>query len=270
MTAHGESVSEPKLTMPTWAVEPFTQFNDQHHEADHLLHISVRGIEMVTNAPKVTELLAEIDGTTEAEETRRRLHSARSAAALAKSEVDKGFPVLHSQALVSMWGSLEALVKSIVAARLTNEPQHFEAKELSGLKVPLALYRALDPLEQCEYVVRIVDQPGGLQGVSRFERLLAMVGLGGSVDAGVRRDLFELEQLRHVLVHRRGLADRKLLEACPGLGMSLGDRIQIDHRRYRRMWLASHAYAYELLRRTAEQLGVTGLAPNDSACSNAW
>lgn len=129
------SVKQPQV--PKWAIEPFSQFNDQHHEADHLLHISMRGIEMVTNAPKVTELIAEIEGSEEAEGTKVRLESARSAAKLAKNEVERGFPVLHSQALVSMWGSLEALVKSVVVGWLANKPECFEARELSGLKVSL-------------------------------------------------------------------------------------------------------------------------------------
>lgn len=125
-------------------------------------------------------------------------------------------------------------------------------------------------MEQCEYIVRLLDQQCALEGISQFEHLLSPVGLAGSIDDGIRRDLYELEQLRHVLVHRRGLADRKLLDACPWLGRSLGDRVEVDHSTYRRLWQASHAYAYELLRRVAEQFGMTGVKGKDSSCSNPW
>jgi len=258
-SAMAEKAKYPASIMPSWAAAPFHEFLDHHEQAMRLLHLTMRGIAMVRGAPRALEVLAEVDNKTEEEETQRRLEDARGAAELAQSEVEKGFPILHEQAAISLWGSLEALVKALVVAWLVNKPECFKAKELERVKIQLGEYMGLTQLEQCEYVVTLLDQQeGGGQrfGTTRFETLLSPIGVSGSVDADVTRAIFELQQVRHVLVHRRGLADRKLLEACPWLKVQLGDRVVIDHATYNRLSKAAHDYVLEIIQRAREQFGV--------------
>lgn len=58
-------------------------------------------------------------------------------------------------------------------------------------------------------------------GVARFETLLALVELSGAIDEEHRKGLFELQQVRNVIVHRAGIVDRRLREQCPGSTWSL-------------------------------------------------
>jgi len=114
--------------------------------------------------------------------------------------------------------------------------------------------------EQYEYLVELLDEERGSAfryGVTRFELLLEPFGLAGSVDEDVRRELFVLQQLRHVLVHRDGVADRRLVERCPSLNVKPGDTVQINHDAYLRLSKATGQYVTELIQRTRVSLGFT-------------
>ena len=81
-------------------------------------------------------------------------------------------------------------------------------------------------------------------------------GLSGPVDDNVRRDLFELNQIRNAWVHRSGFADRRLVESCPWLNLKVGDAIRIDHKTTERYYNSVMAYALELIVRNGEYFGV--------------
>jgi hypothetical protein len=60
---------------------------------------------------------------------------------------------------------------------------------------------------------------------------------------------YELQQLRHTIVHRASFADRKLVEACPWLGLIPGERIFISHEQYRRLVVAVDKYVTVVIQR---------------------
>jgi len=82
-----------------------------------------------------------------------------------------------------------------------------------------------------------------------FEALLKVVGLAGKVEDKIRRDIYELQQLRHTIVHRASLADRKLVDACPWLELIPGGRIFISHEQYRRLMSAVNKYVPLVIQR---------------------
>lgn len=267
MTANQDRMS-PEGALPPWAAIPFREFSDHHKQASRLLDLTMTGIAMVRGAPKAIDLVASIDRVLEpdvspdADELKERLANAQSMADLAESEVERGFPVLHEQAIISLWGSLEALINAVVAAWLFNKPEYFKARELEKLKVQLGDYMNLTQIEQCEYAVQLLDQQEGgrrRHGVTRFEFLLAPVGLAGPVESEIGKTVFELEQVRHVLIHRRGLADRRFVEACPWLGVEPGRRLEINHPAYCRMSAAVFEYVLAIVQRARGQFAARAI-----------
>ena len=102
------------------------------------------------------------------------------------------------------------------------------------------------------YLLDLLEQEvaSGLKlGVGRFESLLDIFGLSGAVPNFVRRYLFELSQVRNVLVHRRGIADRRLVDQCPWLKLQIGDRVVVRHEQMARYMTAGLAYAMTILQR---------------------
>lgn len=268
-----ESEASRDRLIPSWATAPFHDFLDHSHQAYRLVHLTMRGIAMVRGGPKAIEALAEYDklkGVFDDGDTQRRLEEAQQDADLAQSEIDNGFPVLHEQALISLWGSLEALVKTVVVAWLSNDPTCFKAKEFEKLKVSLGDYMGLSDVEQCEYITTLLDQQEGggqRQGIGRLECLLGPIGLSGQVESSTSKHLYELQQLRHVLVHRRGVVDRRLMEACPWLNKQPGEQLMIDHDTFVRLDGAVHEYVLELIHRTAGRFGAARIVPEEKVSS---
>lgn len=87
------------------------------------------------------------------------------------------------------------------------------------------------------------------KGIGRFEVVLEALGLGGGVPELVRRRFMEMSEIRHNLVHRMGIIDSKLAEACPWLKMTVGHRIHLNDEVLNNYSMAIRFYAIEIDRR---------------------
>ena len=131
----------------------------------------------------------------------------------------------------------------------------------------------MDTEERCFYVVDLLErelEPQRRRGVARFESLLQPFGISGQVPADVEKGLFELYHIRNVLVHRRGIADRKLVQACPSLGLSVGDQVVVTPDVYARYNGCVAKYVLELVVRIAGRFGFerSELVKDDNADSS--
>ena len=245
---------------PDWALDSFERLLDHIEEAAELLHLSMRGVAVLRAMPKVVEALANAkpDDPVDGHDPQARLERAKSEASLAQREVENEFPLLHAQATVSLWGDLENSVRTFVAQWLRNAPEAKVVDAVSKLKVCLGEYEAMDEEDRCYYITERLEQElesRNRRGVARFEALLQPFGLAGAVPEDTERILFELYHVRNVLVHRRGVADRKLVQACPWLGLAPGDQVRVSHEQYARYHGAVAAYALELIVRVAGRFG---------------
>ena len=77
---------------------------------------------------------------------------------LAQREIGNGFPLLHEQASVALWSSLEALLRSFSASWLANWPGAWQTEAIKKLRVNLGDYEALEPLDRCLWVVDMLDK----------------------------------------------------------------------------------------------------------------
>jgi hypothetical protein len=177
---------------------------------------------MVRATPQIHAAITKAIG----EEDKKDALRFQELAQLAEREVNKGFPLLYGQATISLWSSLEYLVKDFLVCWLINEPTALQAEGIRKIKIPLTLYDTMTKEERYYFIIETLEretQAVFKQGVSRFESLLDVFSLGGAVENELQKTLFELSNVRNVLVHRRGIADRRLIEACPWLGLRTGD-----------------------------------------------
>ncbi len=251
-------------TVPTWALDPFRRFLDHQEEMSDILHLSIRGISTLRGMPGVVEALGhsvengELKRNVDADE----LDWAKGIAGLAEREIDKGFPLLHSQAVVSLWGSLEDLLRTFLAGWVANEPSAKQASSVQKLKITFGEYERMDDQERCFYLVELLEREidsRHRQGVTRFESLLESFGLSGKVGKRTQKDIFEMYHVRNVLVHRRGLADRRLIESCPWLHLNMGQQVTASHDMYARYAGAAGDYVLELIQRTRVHFGLRRL-----------
>jgi hypothetical protein len=98
-------------------------------------------------------------------------------------------------------------------------------------------------------------------GVGAYESLLEPIGLGGHVPDRVRRTLLECQQVRNVIVHRNGVCDTRLVQACPWLGLKIGETISVHKRAFERYSTAVRWYILEMSARAQLSQGREKPAP---------
>jgi hypothetical protein len=241
-----------------WAAAPFKEFLNHQMEVGCLVALSERGILVLSRAPALLEAVAQwVDGETE-ERKAERIDEAREDAKLAQREIDTGFALLHAQATVSLWGSLECLVRDFLVEWLARQPGAGDLEPVRKIKISLGEYDAMAPEQRRRYIVESLDrdvQAPLRQGVDRFEALLAVFGLSGPVHDDIKRDLFELCNVRNILVHRRGVADSRFVKACPWLGLKPGGTVRVTHDSFDRYGSATTKYVTVLMKRVTARLG---------------
>jgi len=252
-------------TIPLWASQPFNDILDHSEKLNEILHISMHGISLLRAIPNTIEVLRITAGEDEKEKYgEERLEQAKREAALAQSEVDNGFPILHAQTTISLWSSLESLVRTFLAAWLANIPDAKSCEELKKVKVRLGEYESLTSDDRYFYLLDLLEDSMGTRrrpGVGRFEELFNAFGLSSKVEENISKDLFELYHIRNVLVHRRGIADRKIIEICPWLNLSVGQHLNITHQSYKRYNKSIGEYVLELIQRTRVYFGLERYEP---------
>ena len=172
-------------------------------------------------------------------------------ATFAAEEKMRGFPVLRAQSLVAYWSTFEACIEDLCIGFLLNEPRFLSAPAFARVKIDVATYESFDTEERMRFVLGEAEQRNvsHCYGAERFERLLEPFGFAGPVDDVMKKDLRALHHIRNVLVHRRGVVDRRLVEACPWLNFNVGEEIKIDAEKYDRYTNALAQYLLALARR---------------------
>lgn len=257
----GMSVTNPK-TVPKWATDIFHQYLNKNERLTHVLRLSIGGISMIRARHNALKVLAEVDGTLD--ESEDQLAEAKKDMELAQVEVDHDYPLLHEQATIALWSSLEALVRSFLASWLMHVPEAWHTEAVKKLKVAIGEYESMSHAERCLWIVDLVDQQvsGPLRsGVTRFETLLQPFGLAGAVPDECQRSLYELCQVRNALVHRNGIADKKLVEACPWLNLTVGEPLNVSHKMWRSYNATLGEYVLELIQRVRVHFGVGRYEP---------
>lgn len=251
---------------PNWALDWFVTLFTQMDHAVKLLDLSTRGISVLRTVPQAIEVLAKGESPSDPEQTKKELEFANEQASLAQKELDEGFPLLHSQATVSLWADLEHAVRTLLASWLNHDGSSRSLEPVRKLKVFLGEYESLDPAERSYYILdRLELESRHRRGVERFEHLLATFGFETRLNKDVKRTLLELYHVRNVLVHRRGFADRIIVEACPWLALSVGQQVVVTEKHYRAYFDAVSHYSFTVLIRVFLRFGFSRseLTPED-------
>lgn len=244
--------------MPSWAMRPFKAFVLQVERLEQIVNLTRSAIPVLLKTPDMLALIHEVEENPPTTEDLKKLEFAKEQAQLAKREIEEDFPVLHAFAVVALWSALEALVRVCVIRMLEHHKPAMEHELVRKLKVRIGDYERLEGEDRFAYVVDRLEEELAAplrNGVTRFETILAPFGLSGSVGDDLKRDIFELGQVRNVLVHRSGVADRRLSEACPWLAVRVGERLTVSHQALGKYFLSVEKYMAALLIRLGEQLG---------------
>jgi len=171
----------------------------------------------------------------------------------------KDLLLLKGMAIVLTWGALETFVIDFLKAWLNNAPDAWKADEIVNLKIRLGEFMQIDKELRCDYVVdqldKLVNGPPR-QGIGRFESLLKIFNLYGSIDDDIKDRLYEMSKIRNAFVHNKGIADKKFVDSCPSLKCKIGDQVINKNTDILRYVDSVLVYLAEIQLRIFERLGV--------------
>ena len=237
-------------------MNPLRRFLDYGAEGRRILHLSMRGISYLRTVPRTMEVLAEADNT----ELPPEFEEAKSDAEFVENEIKRGFPLLNAHTLVSSWGSLEVMIEDLQVAFLLNDPMTLQHEKFAKTRIPLALFESVEKDERMRLIVSEFDRnelTGRRHGVDKCEAALETLGLSGPVTSEIRQGLCEIHHVRNVLVHRGGVADRRIVSGCPWLGLKLGDQVTVSHEMQHQCDHVLVDYVMKIMCRIAVRFGAT-------------
>jgi hypothetical protein len=215
---------------PDWA-EPCFLFADYIFEVDDLVTLTKRAVNIVAGIPQALGIPMTDESDAGKEVKKKNIVSLKNSAQIAEAEIERGFPLLHSHSVMGMWGALEAMIDDLAASWMGHNPSVLSEPSIAKIRIPFAEFQSMEQSDRLRFLVTELkrDLRSDLKsGATKFESLLKVLGLGGPVDKRIRDVLFETQQLRNVIAHRGGIADRKLIASCPQFNYSIGDRVEID------------------------------------------
>jgi hypothetical protein len=236
-------------TRQTWWQEPVARFIDYIGQERDLVILSRFSIEALKSqdaySPAMEVAAAAVSKT------------GPELVAHAQAESSQDHPVLHGHSLVGIWGALETMVIDVVIAWLQHRPQAM-TRDIADMKVPFSAFESLSREERIDNVAHELDRVRGTgRGIDRFENLLDAIQLSGSHEKVLARNIYEMQQIRNVFAHKRGIADRHFIDACPYLGYNVGDRVLIGRDAWIDFTVTAVTYAEVILRRMRQQLGMS-------------
>lgn len=177
------------------------------------------------------------------------------------AEAESDYPYLFSLVSVRLWAMIEAAGSELLVTALLNPEELPGREELVKLRGPLLEFSAANQQDRAEMLLDLLrgQHQARMPGVAKQEALLSRLGLGGPVAPPVREILLELAEVRHCIVHRDGIADQKLIDACPWLGLKRGDALPATMSRFWLYRTAVYWYVMELARRWATLKGIQPL-----------
>lgn len=238
-----------------WAKDPFRDFVKYAEDVRRLVDVSTKGVIALLAIPNTALLLNSTQDPKR--NTPEDIEKLEALAALAKQEQDAGFPMMYAHATISIWTALETLTKEFAVAWLANEPSAMKVDAVKKIKISVTDYQEMTEAERYYYIYENLERELSAplkQGITRFETILKALDIGGNVDETVRDTLYELSNIRNVLIHRNSVADKRLVDACPWLSLSVGDRVIITPERFRRYMIASIDYVTAVSLRVTDYL----------------
>jgi len=234
-------------------------WTDRFEDIENLrmfVHVCLSGLLNSTHATRVVDVLKRSQDRfgkpnryASEEHYREARKQAEREEAFGRQQESKGFTYLYALASIKLWSILEATIDDVALECIQTPDRCSDPKLLAGLKGPFFEFLQSSAEERSEFLVGQLKQEvrASIQkGVGRFEAILVPLGLGGAVPEAVRRAIFELSEVRNVLVHRRGFADKRFVSSCPWFRVKTGDELVLKKQHYDRYELAVRCHLLEI------------------------
>lgn len=172
------------------------------------------------------------------------------------AEEKSGYAFLLAGATINTYTYLEAAIRSLVIGYISTGEKLGSIEAFRSIEVPYATFRSLSEEEQWDYLYDQYEKAVGAglkTGVKRFESLLEPLGFSGPRSEAVDDVIYELAQVRHLLLHKGGVVDKKFAEACPWYASQLGRKLVVTPELFDNYNNAVMEYISILMKRIGEK-----------------
>lgn len=251
----GRSAKARAKRAPIWFTDYFEAALDHSERLQNVVELSGRGINSMALLSDLLRMLERLEGEKRQE---GELEGVEKMAEIARAEIDRKFSTLFGFGVLAYWSWLETLVVDFMVLWITKKPSAVQNLKAVRLKVDLTEYVRLKGRDRARFIVDCIDRelrgPSRI-GMGRFETLLEAIGLRVSLNDELRRDLYEFQQVRNCLAHHFGVADKKLIAACPWLKANVGQPLAVSRSDFVRYGNAATTLLLQLLCESASALG---------------
>lgn len=232
----------------SWIKAPFNRASGYIQDVLMLVSLTRRGTMSLSKSyPLVAAVtdLAKVNGEIDEAQAQRELQFAAQERDIAQSEISKDFPLLHAHAVVSIYVALEVFTRDLVTAWILNKPEVLKTKTFGLIKINVAEYENFTKFERVEFVVNELEKALRVDfrpGVARTEAVLEALGVSGPVEPSIRDAIFEMSQVRNLIVHCASVADKRFVTNCPRFGIKVGDYLAVSSNKLREYATATLQY----------------------------
>jgi hypothetical protein len=144
------------------------------------------------------------------------------------TEAQNGFPYFGRLGVAWLWTVLEAFVEDEVASSVRHQPALLDTPPFARAKRRLPRHSEDSDEEWYQQIVaRVARSTERRDPVEQLLFMLRLVGFAVHPDAETKSKLRELAEVRNVILHRRGVADARLLAVWSGPPLSVGDAVVV-------------------------------------------
>jgi hypothetical protein len=165
---------------------------------------------------------------------------------------------------VAIWSAMETMVGDLIDAWLMWWPP---ARAHVATSVSVSTVHGQPPEEWVARVRQALERkyqkvnqnPRSPRRLDHYEWLLGAIGFSADSqdeDGQMIDNLWELQQIRNVFAHKRGVADGRLIQNSPGLPFRVGDPIRIHRNAWSDFLVTTVLFADMITRRMKRELGL--------------
>jgi hypothetical protein len=148
--------------------------------------------------------------------TAENMERYRASAELAKAILADKKDMIAAHTLIGFWAAVEVLVEDLDVSFLAHDATLLLSDRVGDVKVAFRDFELLSKEDRIRAVLPLLQRRQSREEAP-FEGQLELIGLSGPIPAPTRTAMREAWQLRNVIVHRRGIADARLVALCPQL-----------------------------------------------------
>lgn len=161
-------------------------------------------------------------------------------------------------AVIATWSAFEAWVQDFVKILMRSDPYILENRAVQERKYSMSDLLAPEA-DRLDVVYRaLYASLGRKRGVDRYEDLFKVVGLSAAVPPLIKDTFYAAQSVRHVWVHRAGVADAEFVRQAPHLGYLEGELVAIPYKEMSEYMSAVITYAFIVANR---HRAIHGLGP---------